>query len=214
MDASKGGGCPRHRRRERAPSGLGRPSKLMPELTQRIKQGVGAGMSPETAAALAGVSHSTFFEWQRLGRAEQERIAGGGRACRSCARYLELVRGIEEASAAFEARAVTEIARHGQRSWGPWRYLLERRDRRLDARLDREHAQATGTGGGFGQILEVLAERREQSQAEARTDPPWDDIMAGAKQILEKEPQMPVYASMRFGSAARMRVNATVLPAA
>jgi hypothetical protein len=171
-------------------------------------------MSPEAAATLAGVSRASLYDWLRRGRAEEERIAGGGRACRSCARSLELVRGIEQASAAFEARALTEIARHGQRSWRPWKYLLDRHDRRLDARLDREHAQATGTGGGFGQILEVLAERREQSQAGARTDPPWDDIMAGAKQILEKKPQMPVYASMRFGSAARMRVNATVVPAA
>ena len=46
---------------------MGRPTKLTPEVQQRIVTAIAAGNAEETAAEYAGIAPSTFFRWMSQG---------------------------------------------------------------------------------------------------------------------------------------------------
>lgn len=171
----------------------GRPPLLTPEISAFILDAVGVGTRPVVAALAAGVARSTFYEWRRLGREEEDRIRAGGRPWASQSAYLKLVKGIDRARAGAAVRALAGITKAGAKDWRANKYLLEW--------LEKEREREEPVERGLPAILEILAGRQLEKQA-------------GAKQILENEPQMPVYAGMRFASGVRFGVNATVVPAA
>ena len=45
-----------------------RPSKLTPEIQQKIGDGVSFGLTYALAAESAGITHKTFNDWMKLGR--------------------------------------------------------------------------------------------------------------------------------------------------
>lgn len=77
----------------------GRPTKLTPEIAQRIEQAVAAGNYLETAAAFAGISKQTLYKWLRKGARAK---SGEHRA---------FVDAVEKALAQAEVRDVANIAR-------------------------------------------------------------------------------------------------------
>src|SRR3990167_11113206 len=50
----------------------GRPTKFSPELAEKIISAIRVGGYVETAAAFAGISKDTFYEWLKRGAREQD----------------------------------------------------------------------------------------------------------------------------------------------
>ena len=108
----------------------GRPTKLTSELQSRIVQAIQAGNYIETAAAYAGISKNTLFDWLRRGAREKERVAGKPRARvrKEEAPYVEFSDSVEKALAEAEVRDVVNVmkaADGGQWQASAWR--LERK---------------------------------------------------------------------------------------
>jgi transposase len=55
------------KKRKRAKPGAGRPSKLTPEVQEKILNAIRTGAFIETAAAAAGIHRDTFYEWMKRG---------------------------------------------------------------------------------------------------------------------------------------------------
>ena len=58
---------------------MGRPTKLTPEVHERIANAIRRGNYIETAAALAGISKVALYDWLHRGAAELARIEGNAR---------------------------------------------------------------------------------------------------------------------------------------
>jgi hypothetical protein len=80
----------------------GRPTKLTPDLQERIVEAIRAGAYVETAAALAGVNKTTFYDWLRK----------GARAKRGA--YHDFSLAVEEALAQSEADDLAVIEKAGR----------------------------------------------------------------------------------------------------
>jgi hypothetical protein len=104
-------------RKERMPARkTGRPSKLTPEIAERITKAIVAGTPFDSAAALAGVSRETLRGWARRGAEE------------SAGPHRDFVEGVDRALAEYEQKLLTAIqtaAMNGTASAAMW--LLERR---------------------------------------------------------------------------------------
>ncbi len=81
------------------------PSKLTPEVHEKIVGVVASGCVLETGAAYAGVNTWTFRDWLRKGRADL--------ALKRSNRYTRLVEALEEARAGAEVSRVARIAKAG-----------------------------------------------------------------------------------------------------
>ena len=78
---------------------MGRKTKLNPELHERIVSYVKAGAYIETAAAAAGISKVTLYDWLKRGAREQQ------------GPFHDFARDIEDAQAQDEIRSVVGIER-------------------------------------------------------------------------------------------------------
>lgn len=113
----------------------GRPSKLTPEIQERICQLVRAGNTVEVCAEAAGIAPATYYGWMQQG------IEGDGV-------HGEFRRAVEQARAEAEAILVGRVQRAAQSgSWRAATWLLERQwpehwaaigDRQAENELDRE----------------------------------------------------------------------------
>jgi hypothetical protein len=88
-----------------------KPSKLTPEVHEKIVNAVAAGCVLETGAAYAGVNTWTFRDWLRRGRAELKEGKQN--------RYTRLVEELEQARAQTEVSRVGRIAKAGMD--GDWK---------------------------------------------------------------------------------------------
>ncbi len=93
----------------------GRPTKLTPEVHERIVQAVKAGNYVQSACRFAGVSTSTYYRW--LDRASEE----PGSA------YARFRYGVEKAEAEAEVYAVAIIRKAMPGDWRAALAFLERR---------------------------------------------------------------------------------------
>lgn len=116
--------------------GSGRPTKLDPDVADRLVLMVRAGNYLETAAAACGLSVSTVRDWIRKGQR-----AGSGP-------LFDLARRIEVAQGESEALDVNKLLQHGQKDW---RALAWRLERRFPERW-REVAESMHTGRDGGPI--------------------------------------------------------------
>lgn len=94
---------------------MGRPSKLTPELQERIVQAIRAGNYVATAVAYAGISQSTFYRWMERGKRQR-----GGR-------FREFWEAIARAEAEAEVRNVALIQKEAQKNAVHAEWWLERR---------------------------------------------------------------------------------------
>ncbi|MGH2964751.1 MAG: transposase [Solirubrobacterales bacterium] len=95
---------------------MARPTKLTPEVKQRIVQAVRAGNYAETSARSAGVSSATYYRWMKHGERESKGI------------YHDFFEEVRRAEAEAEVHAVAVIRR--EIADGDWRaaaHYLERR---------------------------------------------------------------------------------------
>ena len=113
---------------------MGRPSKLTPEVQERISQAIRAGNYYEAACAYAGIDYSTFRRWIIKG----EKAKSG--------RYYNFCEAITRPEHEAEVRVVAMWQQHMPVNWQAIATFLERRypDRWGRKRLDIEHSGEIG----------------------------------------------------------------------
>lgn len=95
---------------------MARPTKLTPELQEKIVKAVKAGNYIETAAAFAGISKQTLYDWMKR----------GNDATRGA--YREFLDAMEKALAEAEMFDVYQITRAAQAgNWQAAAWRLERK---------------------------------------------------------------------------------------
>ena len=108
---------------------MGRPSKLTPEVQERICQAIRAGNYYEAACAYAGIHYSTFRKWMIKG----EKAKSG--------KYREFFEAVTRAEHEAEVRMVAQWQKHMPEDYRAIRDFLERRyperwGKRLDVKQD------------------------------------------------------------------------------
>lgn len=93
----------------------GRPSKLTPEVKEKLISAIRMGNYYEPACAYAGVDYSTFRRWMQKG--EQARSG----------QYREFYEEVKRAEAEAEARAVALWQKQAPEDWRAARDFLARR---------------------------------------------------------------------------------------
>lgn len=107
----------------------GRPTKLTSEIQNKIVTAIRAGNYIETAAAYAGISKNTLYDWLKRGAREKERLERNPRARikKSEAPYVEFSDAVEKAMAEAEIRDVAIIAKAAEENWQAAAWRLERK---------------------------------------------------------------------------------------
>lgn len=108
---------------------MGRPTKLNYGVQEKIVQAIKAGNYIETAAAYAGISKSTLYEWLKRGERENQRVAKNPRyrIKKSEKPYVEFSNAIEKALAEAEIRDVAIIGKAAEEQWQAAAWRLERK---------------------------------------------------------------------------------------
>jgi transposase len=158
--ASKLGGIPRTAGGDGAPQKkpTGRPTKLTPELQERICTALRAGNYMETAAAFCGVTKDTLYKWLKKG------ALPGARGI-----YRGFSDGVEKAQAEAETRSVALIAKAAATQWQAAAWHLERTK---PHRFGRRVLELSGQDGGpmrvaleGGDLLTTLKRLAGESEA-------------------------------------------------
>jgi len=112
---------------------MGRPTKLTPEVQDRIIQALKAGNYVETAAEYAGIGKTTFYRWMEQGKQASRGI------------YREFRDAVMRARAEAEARNVAIIQQAAPDDWRAAAWWLERAfPDRWGARQKLEHSGPDG----------------------------------------------------------------------
>jgi transposase len=96
----------------------GRPTKLTPELFSAIVDAIRSGNYAQVAAATAGITEQTFYEWLRRGRDEPDGI------------YRRFADAVLAASGEAEQEKLERLRREALADDGDWKaaaWWLERR---------------------------------------------------------------------------------------
>lgn len=115
--------------------GMGRPSKLTPELHAEIVNLIRLGNFREAAAAAAGIGTTTFHRWMAKGREARSGI------------YREFWAAVNTAEAQAEATAIGRIRQAAQdpKHWTAAAWYLERK---FPERWGRKRLEISGPEGG------------------------------------------------------------------
>ena len=130
----------------------GRPSKLTPEVQNRIVAAIQRGAYIETAAQLAGISKPTFYDWLKRGQAisamldeahenEQPDISAHE------ADLANFSNAVNRALAESEVRDITAIDTAAQQ--GTWQAAAWKLERKHHQRWGRKVAVTDEQGGNF-----------------------------------------------------------------
>lgn len=126
---------------------MGRPTKLTPEVQERIVQALRAGNYQETAATYANITAKTFYEWMKRGESddESERI------------YRDFREAVEKAKADAEVRDVALIDKAA--TDGSWQAAAWKLERKFPQRWGRVHRTEISGPDGAPVKVEVDAKR-------------------------------------------------------
>ena len=106
----------------------GRRSRLTPAVVSAICDALEAGAYGDEAAALAGVSRSTYYSWLRQGRDARERRDLGHAVPPADQVFLDFLESVERAETIPEMKALKRVHRAAQDgSWRAAAWFLERR---------------------------------------------------------------------------------------
>jgi len=120
---------------EQSPRRAGRPTKLTPEVADKICQAIAGGNYREVAAAWAGIGERTLREWMQRGESPRSR-------------YHDFRRRVLEAEQAAEIRAVGLIMAKAATDPVHAQWWLQRKHPERWGRKDRLQAEISGPGGG------------------------------------------------------------------
>jgi hypothetical protein len=130
---------------------MARPTKLTPEVMDRIVRAVRAGNYPEAAARAAGISPATYYRWMKEGEKASRGIKHD---------FYEAVR---QAEAEAEVEIVARIMKAIPDDWRAGMKFLERRHSgRWGRRQAHEH---TGPGGTPLRLREEIFDDPETRKA-------------------------------------------------
>ena len=108
---------------DESPRGRGRPTKLTPEVQDKIVSAVRAGSYLETAAAYAGIDKATLHRWLKRGaRAVLVLPPDPAEAA-----FVDFCDSLTRALAQSEVAEVTAITKASKIDWRAAAFLLERR---------------------------------------------------------------------------------------
>lgn len=129
---------------------MGRPTKLTPEVQERIVTALRAGNYQETAAAYAGIAAPTFYRWMERGADSDDDPI-----------YSEFREAVERARAEAETRNIALIQKAANDgTWQAAAWFLERTAPQRWGRWNR--VEVTGRDGG---PIEVHHDARESLAA-------------------------------------------------
>ena len=103
----------------------GRPTKLTPQVQQRIVTALAAGNYPMVAVEYGGIDYSTFRNWMNRG---EEALESRSRR-RSDAPFIEFFLAIRQTETEAEVGAVARLRQHFEKNAAPIQWWLERRHR-------------------------------------------------------------------------------------
>lgn len=97
----------------------GRPSRFIPEVRRMLVKALSGGATISDACAMAGVSETTFYRWQAVGRAygEGRPHPDMPRRVKERESFQEFWEEIKKAQASSRLSAVTVIQGHGRDRW-------------------------------------------------------------------------------------------------
>lgn len=131
----------------------GRPVKLTPELQNEICKVIRAGNYIETAAAFAGVSKQTLYNWMRKGRQAKS------------GKYREFLDAVKKALAESEVRDVMIIAKAAEENWQAAAWRLERKFPDRWGRKDRIDANLEHSGNITHRHIDLSSLSMEELEA-------------------------------------------------
>lgn len=115
----------------------GRPTKLTPELLEEVVKYVRTGAYVETAAAAAGVSKVSLYDWLKRGKRGDKSNNG---------LYIEFSEAMSQAVAESELRDIALIGKAASRNWTAAAWRLERKH---PQRWGRREVQDVHVSGGM-----------------------------------------------------------------
>jgi hypothetical protein len=108
---------------------MGRPTKLTPDVQQRIVEALLSGLYAEDAVIIGGICEDTFYEWIKRGKTGEEPFASFSEA-------------VETAGVESSRQALTTV-RAGDMGWQGSAWFLERRYPAKWGRRDPDHGVKT-----------------------------------------------------------------------
>ena len=135
---------------------FGRPTKLTPEVQEKILTSIRAGNYTEVAAAYAGISKTTYYQWIRRGEARAAEIQAAIVEAEKNGTeptyiddpesdmYLDFLNAVEQASAESEVHDMTLIGIAAARNWRAAAWRLEHK---YPSRYGRQVLEVSGTDG-------------------------------------------------------------------
>ena len=135
---------------------FGRPTKLTPEVQEKIVSSIKAGNYVEVAAAYAGISKTTYYGWIRKGEARAAEIERAEQEAEEYGTepividdpegdlYYNFLNAVEQASAESEVRDMTLIGLAAARNWRAAAWRLEHK---YPSRYGRQVLEVSGADG-------------------------------------------------------------------
>lgn len=141
---------------------MARPTKLTPEVEEKILKAIRSDNYAETAARYAGVDRSTYFRWMERGNPAGIAPADS--------RYRTFRARVEQAQAEAEVHDVTIIAKAGERDWRARLELLKRRHperwaRRAPSEEEGSSLERALAAAGSSYRLDSLSEPEQDELA-------------------------------------------------
>lgn len=108
---------------------MARPIKLNEQIQNKIITAIRAGNYIETAAAYAGITKSTLYDWLKRGEREKQRVAKNprNRIRKEEAIFVGFSNAVEKALAEAEIRDVAIIGKAAEEYWQAAAWRLERK---------------------------------------------------------------------------------------
>lgn len=127
---------------------MGRPTELKPAVKRKFVKALRDGNYIETAAAMAGISTKTVYNWMRRGSREENRLEENPRARpkKEEAPFLDFLQAVTRAQAEAEAAAVQAIIQAEAEDWRAAAWRLERKFPDRWGRKDRLAAELEHSG--------------------------------------------------------------------
>lgn len=127
---------------------MARPSKLTPELRDKICKLIEEGNYPAQAASLEGVAESTFYDWMKRGREAKYK-----------SKFSEFMEAVKKAESEAEKYHVGIIKKAAKEKWTASAWYLERKyperwGRRQQVQL--EHSGKIDNGISANEIKDLF----------------------------------------------------------
>lgn len=121
---------------------MSRKTKLTPEVQEKILRHLRIGAYVETAAAAAGISRDTFYDWLKKG-------------AKGKAPYATFSGAVDQALAESEARDLATILAASKTQWTAAAWRLERRFPDRYGRFDRMKVEGKVEVDGIGLVAKL-----------------------------------------------------------